>query len=117
MALITVAAVGRVVSVALVVGQVQGLAPASGGNVDEPTAAECLAYLHDHMPDSDKRSPNITDDFLRQNVDLALQARAATHWGKSVPKTIFCACTLRCVAVSTTAGTVPSPAVCPIRCR
>lgn len=56
---------------------------------EEPTAAECLEYLHNHMPDSDKRSPNITDSFLSQNVDLALQARAATPWGKSVPKAIF----------------------------
>eukprot|EP01043_Picozoa_sp_COSAG02_P053339 COSAG02_NODE_5873_length_3972_cov_20.899045_2_plen_123_part_00 len=56
---------------------------------EDPTAAECLAFLRDHMPDSDKSSPNITDSFLSQNVDLALQARAATPWGKSVPKAIF----------------------------
>eukprot|EP01043_Picozoa_sp_COSAG02_P022573 COSAG02_NODE_1178_length_14042_cov_11.526674_2_plen_144_part_00 len=56
---------------------------------EEPTAAECLAYLHAHMPDKDKSSLNITDSFLSQNVDLALQARAATPWGKSVPKAIF----------------------------
>eukprot|EP01047_Picozoa_sp_COSAG01_P050530 COSAG01_NODE_5118_length_4473_cov_3.194559_2_plen_353_part_00 len=57
--------------------------------IPAPTAAECLAYLRKYMPAVDARSPNITDGFLRQNVELALAARAATPWAASVPTPIF----------------------------
>eukprot|EP00039_Didymoeca_costata_P010750 m.145564 g.145564 ORF g.145564 m.145564 type:complete len:329 (+) comp14949_c0_seq2:161-1147(+) len=53
------------------------------------TEAECLEYLNTYMPESDRKSPNITKDFLIQNIQLALQARNSTPWGKTVPKAIF----------------------------
>lgn len=59
------------------------------GDHGAPTTAECLSFLRSHMPASDRHSPNITDVFLSQNIKLALAARAAAPWGKTVPKAIF----------------------------
>jgi len=56
---------------------------------DDPTEQECLAYLRKYAPPADRTSPNITAAFLLNNIQLALKARNATAWGRSVPKPLF----------------------------
>ena len=58
-------------------------------HADDPTELECLDYLRTYAPPSDLSSSNITKDFLLGNVRLALAARNATSWGRSVPKAVF----------------------------
>eukprot|EP00729_Bicosta_minor_P023293 gene23293-10906_t len=61
----------------------------AAGLLADPTEQECLAYLRKYAPLPDRTSPNITADFLVQNVQLALEARNATSWGRAVPKALF----------------------------
>jgi predicted esterase len=44
-------------------------------------------FLVDHMPESDKTK--LTSEFLIENLDLALKARATFPWAKDVPEGIF----------------------------
>ncbi len=44
-------------------------------------------FLVEHMSDSDKQS--LTTEFLTENLDLALKARATFPWAKDVPEDIF----------------------------
>ena len=44
-------------------------------------------FLVEHMPPSDKET--LTAEFLTENIDLALKARAKFTWAKDVPEEIF----------------------------
>ena len=44
-------------------------------------------FLVEHMPPSDKET--LTAEFLTENLDLALKARAKFTWAKDVPEEIF----------------------------
>ena len=44
-------------------------------------------FLVEHMPPSDKET--LTSEFLTENIDLALKARAKFTWAKDVPEEIF----------------------------
>ncbi len=44
-------------------------------------------FLVEHMPPSDKET--LTAEFLTENLDLALKARAKFPWAKDVPEEIF----------------------------
>ena len=44
-------------------------------------------FLVEHMPPSDKET--LTAEFLTENIDLALKARAKVTWAKDVPEEIF----------------------------
>ena len=48
----------------------------------DPVKQRCLEYLQKWAPAADKSSPNITAEFLEQNVELALAARNLTVWGR-----------------------------------
>ena len=48
---------------------------------------KCARYLVSNMPPSDKQELNA--DFLSENLDLALKARAAFPWAMDVPEEIF----------------------------
>eukprot|EP00041_Stephanoeca_diplocostata_P008516 m.126179 g.126179 ORF g.126179 m.126179 type:complete len:354 (+) comp17357_c0_seq1:244-1305(+) len=55
----------------------------------QPEELRCIDYLFQWAPSSDLRSPNITAEFLLETVQLALFARNATVWGRSVPEPVF----------------------------
>lgn len=44
-------------------------------------------FLVEHMSENDKKS--LTAEFLTENLDLALKARATFPWAKNVPENIF----------------------------
>ena len=56
-------------------------------DADDALQLESLAFLVAYMPVHDLQS--LKGDFLAENVRMACQARAASEWGKSVPKELF----------------------------
>ncbi|MBK8100120.1 MAG: hypothetical protein IPK26_23715 [Planctomycetes bacterium] len=50
-------------------------------------AATALAFLRQHMPEADRTA--VSDEFLRQEVQLALAARTAMPWGKELTDELF----------------------------
>ena len=49
--------------------------------------ARAARFLVDHMPPADKES--LTNEFLMENLSLALKARETFPWAKDVPEEIF----------------------------
>jgi hypothetical protein len=49
-----------------------------------PIGEKAARFLVEHMPPPDKET--LTAEFLTENLDLALKARAKFPWAKDVPK-------------------------------
>jgi hypothetical protein len=45
------------------------------------------AFLWEHMPDSDREQ--LSQEYLAENLELALEARASFPWAASVPEALF----------------------------
>ena len=55
---------------------------------DISTAAqECAAYLQRTMPEEDHKC--LAEEYLSQNIDVALRARRSSPWAADVPWQVF----------------------------
>lgn len=70
---------------------IRGLAEAATKEFGEP-GTKAAAFLIAGMPERDLRS--LTEDFLLENLRLALRTRDAYPWGKQVPDALFLDCVL-----------------------
>mmetsp|Transcript_19972 Transcript_19972/g.43709 ORF Transcript_19972/g.43709 Transcript_19972/m.43709 type:complete len:342 (-) Transcript_19972:120-1145(-) len=64
--------------------QLERTLSASGGRTHD-AEAECVDFLVSFMPARDLDDPEITAEFLLKQTQLALAARNATAWARSVP--------------------------------
>ena len=79
----------RWMMIATLAGIVAGTACAAedGGQRKETTKMDDFTFLKTYMPEKDRAS--VSDDYLRKNVELAREARAAAPWRDQLTDEIF----------------------------
>ena len=59
----------------------------SSGTDTTSAARECAAYLQRTMPQEDRK--RLAEEYVSQNINLALEARHLSPWAADVPWQVF----------------------------